>query len=279
MDKASLVSPTFQTMKKSAPSHLPQSTQENNSTRRRLYNRAGDQSLRRTGFLTGMVVSMFLVLVAFNWKNYSLNEPTNDDFVYRWDDAEEEITPITVQRKEPELPKPKPNPTNQWTVVTEPTPVVPDPIPDPDPVVVAEPKPEGTIVIEGVDFVAEKVEENKIWAVVERMPVFKGCEHIVDDAERNACTTQRMYAALGDLQRYPQQAREMSMGGTVYLTFVVNEVGEVEGVEILKGVHGGKMLDKEAMRMVAALPDFIPGQQRMKNVKVRYNIPIKFMVK
>jgi len=39
------------------------------------------------------------------------------------------------------------------------------------------------------------------------------------------------------------------------------------------------LLDKEAIRVVNMLPDWIPGRQRGKAVSVRYNVPIKFILR
>ncbi|MBQ3804763.1 MAG: energy transducer TonB [Prevotella sp.] len=37
-----------------------------------------------------------------------------------------------------------------------------------------------------------------------------------------------------------------------------------------------KLLDKEAVRIVKAMPKWIPGKQNGKVVKVRYTLPVTF---
>ena len=60
------------------------------------------------------------------------------------------------------------------------------------------------------------------------------------------------------------------------MKFVVNEQGAVSNAEILRGVDAS--LDKEALRVVNSLPDFKPGKQRGKPVKVFYNAQITFQL-
>jgi protein TonB len=229
---------------------------------------------RSTGFLIGLIVSMSLVLTAFNWRTSSFVD--YDPPSHTWDDVEEEIILNTVQRKAPEPPKPRPE--NHSKAVAEP--VFVEPEPDPKQMTVEFPGPDpDPIVIEGIAHTPEMVIEEKVFTIVERMPVFMGCEHIENDEERDQCTVEKMYSQLEEFQQFPREAVEMGITGTVYISFVIDQNGKVTNVNVLKGVRGGKMLDKEAERMVALLPTFVPGQQRMKNVSVRYNIPIKFTLK
>jgi protein TonB len=62
----------------------------------------------------------------------------------------------------------------------------------------------------------------------------------------------------------------------VYVKFVVNEQGLVSNAEILRGVDAS--LDKEALRVINSLPDFKPGKQRGRPVKVYYNAVINFQL-
>ncbi len=73
---------------------------------------------------------------------------------------------------------------------------------------------------------------------------------------------------------YPKKARRNNIMGVVYLSFDLSEEGEVERVKILKGVH--PVLDAEAIRVVKIMPKWKPGKQDGKNVRVQFNMPIKF---
>ena len=56
--------------------------------------------------------------------------------------------------------------------------------------------------------------------------------------------------------------------------FIVERDGSVSAVEVAKGVDPD--LDKEAVRVVKALPKWKPGRQQGKAVRTRYMLPIVF---
>lgn len=74
--------------------------------------------------------------------------------------------------------------------------------------------------------------------------------------------------------RYPQQAKEMGIHGTVWLSWVVNWKGEVENVEVVKGCH--PLLDREALRVAKLMPKWIPGKNEGRPVNFIYRKPIRF---
>jgi protein TonB len=75
---------------------------------------------------------------------------------------------------------------------------------------------------------------------------------------------------------YPAAARVTGQEGTVYIRFVVNSLGQVVDVEVLKGVNA--MLDREAMRVVTLMKRWKPGSQNNTPVNVRMVLPIKFQL-
>jgi protein TonB len=76
---------------------------------------------------------------------------------------------------------------------------------------------------------------------------------------------------------YPPMAIEMNEQGTVYVKFVVNKDGSIEQVSVRKGVSDA--LDKEAMRVVKAMPKWTPGESSGRPVRVNFTIPINFNLK
>ena len=107
----------------------------------------------------------------------------------------------------------------------------------------------------------EEVAEAEIFMVVEDAPSFPG-----GDEARIRFLQQNI--------KYPQMARESSIQGTVYVTFVVERDGSVTDVRVLRGIGGG--CDEEAIRVIKAMPKWNPGKQRGKPVRVQFNMPIKF---
>lgn len=73
---------------------------------------------------------------------------------------------------------------------------------------------------------------------------------------------------------YPRGARDVGIEGTVVIRFVVNADGSLSDFTLVKGIGGG--CDDEAMRIVRAMPNWIPGKQGNQNVPVYKTIPITF---
>lgn len=74
--------------------------------------------------------------------------------------------------------------------------------------------------------------------------------------------------------KYPRSAFESGIEGTVYVEFVIEKDGEVTGVTIARSVH--PLLDNEAARVVADMPNWIPGEQNNQKVRVSFVLPIRF---
>ena len=50
--------------------------------------------------------------------------------------------------------------------------------------------------------------------------------------------------------------------------------GSIKDASLLRGFN--EACDNEALRVVAAMPNWIPGKQRGKAVNVQFNLPIRF---
>lgn len=77
--------------------------------------------------------------------------------------------------------------------------------------------------------------------------------------------------------RYPESAKLSGQHGKVYVAFKVKEDGSLIDVEITRGVS--PLLDEEALRVVKAMPAWIPGTKGGKNATMRYYIPVEFKAK
>jgi protein TonB len=73
---------------------------------------------------------------------------------------------------------------------------------------------------------------------------------------------------------YPQEAKEKRIQGTVYVGFIVEKDGSLSDIKVPKGIGGG--CDKEAVRVVLMMPNWEPAKVRGKEVRMHYNMPIKF---
>ncbi|NIG57328.1 M56 family metallopeptidase [Chitinophaga sp. Cy-1792] len=78
--------------------------------------------------------------------------------------------------------------------------------------------------------------------------------------------------------KYPKEAIEKKISGTVFLQFVVDAQGKVKDIKSVGNKKGGG-LEEEAIRMVKAMPAWIPGKHEGKNVAVQFNLPVRFSLK
>ena len=75
---------------------------------------------------------------------------------------------------------------------------------------------------------------------------------------------------------YPEDSRTNKVQGTVLVEFTVNKDGTISNVHVLKGVS--KELNKECVDVVENMPEWKPGKVNGVKVKVKYIIPIKFIL-
>ena len=126
--------------------------------------------------------------------------------------------------------------------------------------------------------------DTAVFNVVEVMPEYPG-------------GMEAMMTYMRDNIHYPKLAEEMGVEGRVMVQFVVSKTGKVREVRCVRGVpapsakpnataeekariekigDAALQLNREALRVVEAMPDWTPGKQRGQNVNVKYTIPVGF---
>ncbi len=219
-------------------------------------------------FQIGLVASLGFSLLAFQYTTYKTIPIKKEAKVYPIDD---QIIPITIVRSAKPLPKPAPPKpiTDQIKVVK--TIVVTTP--DPTPVKPIELPPD--IIIANMP--PEIIDEDIPLPMVEVMPGFGDCS-LLDRASRAKCTEAAIQSFIIDHLEIPRSLRDRGEGGRVFVSFVVDRQGDVTDVKILKGLAGGRDLDKEVVRVVKMLPQFAPGEQMGRKASVRYTIPVNVKI-
>ena len=114
-------------------------------------------------------------------------------------------------------------------------------------------KPKENIPIEPNDM--------KIYEVVEEMPSFPG-------------GMGALMSWLSQNIKYPVEAAENGVQGRVLIQFVVEKDGSISDVKVIQSVDPS--LDKEAARVVSAMPKWTPGKQNGSAVRVKYTVPVTF---
>ena len=206
----------------------------------------------------GLVVVLSLVLIAFEWTSTDVNvdlEAAEEEVA-----VEEEIIPIT--RQEEVKPPPPPPPPAVADILN----IVEDDV-ELDlelEIMDTEMNQDAMVDFTAVYEVPEETrEDGEIFMIVEEIPEFPGGEG-------------ELQKYLASSVRYPVIAQENGIQGRVYIQFVINQRGEVTNVTILRGVDPS--LDREAVRVVEAMPKWKPGKQRNRPVRVSYTVPINFVL-
>ncbi len=74
--------------------------------------------------------------------------------------------------------------------------------------------------------------------------------------------------------RYPEIAEKDGLEGTVTVEFIINNKGKPEVIDV-KGAH--RYLQREAVRIIRAIPKMKPGKWGKKPIAVAYEVPITFI--
>ena len=114
------------------------------------------------------------------------------------------------------------------------------------------------------------------YIMIQNAPVFKGCEGLSKE-ENKKCFDKKMNKFV---QRNfnPGIANDLGLNSGKYkiqTQFIIDDKGNVVDIKI-KAPHS--KLKKETQNLIEKLPKFTPGKQSNKPVKVRYNLPISFLV-
>ncbi|MDE5740739.1 MAG: energy transducer TonB [Bacteroidaceae bacterium] len=224
------------------------------------------EGTKSTGLLIGYIVALAAMFATFE---YTTREYEETDVVYATTSfvSEEEVIPITqpIFTAAPPPPADAPQVAEILDIVDNNEEIVEEKIETSESTTEAISGPvshvSGPVMAGPPAPVQEESDEGEIFEVVEQNPMFPGGEA----------------ALLKYLQKnlkYPAQAQDNGIQGRVMVQFVVNKDGSVVEPKIIRSVDPS--LDKEAMRVVSAMPKWTPGKQRGKTVRVRYTLPVTF---
>lgn len=106
-------------------------------------------------------------------------------------------------------------------------------------------------------------EEEKPFDIVEQMPTFPGGDG-------------KLMEWLSKNIKYPAMAEENGVQGRVIVRFVVGKDGSISNASVVRSVDPS--LDREALRVVKAMPRWIPGKQNGAAVPVWFTLPVTFQL-
>lgn len=130
---------------------------------------------------------------------------------------------------------------------------------------------------------------DEVFIIVEEMPEFQGggVENMMTFIQQNVT--------------YPEAAKKSHVQGKVFVEFIIDEKGNVTKPRVIRSTPANadkkavvvvshkedepeskenvfKELEDEAIRVVSSMPAWKPGKQRGKQVKVKYVVPVNFLL-
>ena len=218
--------------------------------------RADLEKGKGTSLLIGFVIALGVMFVALEWTQ---REVEDNSELYRARDVSrnEEMIPITLPEKKTVPPPPAAVTKAEIIEIVE-----DDADIEEDIMASTEDNVEWVDIDEyDVVTVEPEPEEEEIFMVVEDQPEFPG-------------GTAALLEYLRKNIKYPAICRENNIQGRVLVTFIVNKDGAIVEPEVVKSVNPS--LDKEALRVISQMPNWKPGSQRGKPVRVKYTVPVNF---
>ena len=215
------------------------------------------KTTRRLAFSIGLFLSLLFVVGLFEWKSYEglggMELAVNaEDF--------EELLDIPVTEQPPPPPVKK---IQQPNIIEAPVEELIEDIELDFDVEITEESVIEEFDAEGLEEFMEE-EADEIFTIVETQPQPHG-------------GMAAFMAYVAENMRYPDAALRARVQGKVFVQFVVNADGSLVDFKVVKGIGAG--CDEEAIRVLKGSPNWLPGKQRGKPVRVRMMVPVFFMFK
>ena len=212
-------------------------------------------------FNIGLVISMLLVIAAFEWRFYDDQELMN-------------MGPTSVEFDE----------TLDVPFTEQPPPPPPSAI-----------KSVKIISIDNIEEIEEEININLDIEMTEDLAIEQVIEQVIEsdigDVEEEETEEifviveespipiggmAAFYQYVNNNIKYPAQALSMNIEGKVFIQFVVGKDGSLTDITVIRGIGGG--CDEEAIRIVKGSPVWKAGKQRGKPVNVKMVLPITFKI-
>lgn len=129
----------------------------------------------------------------------------------------------------------------------------------------------------GEEIIKEEIESVEVpFSVVEETPTTIECKHLPSNKERKNCMNRFVNKHIA-INFNTSIADSLSPGKKrIFVGFKIDKAGFVKDI---KARGPSEALEAEAKRVIATLPQFIPGKQKGRLVVVPFSIPIVFEVK
>ena len=209
-----------------------------------------------TSLLIGFVIALGVMFVALEWTQREV-EDNSELYTVKDVSLNEEMIPITLPEKK--TVPPPPAAVTKAEIIE----IVEDDADIEEDIMASTEDNTEWVDIDDYDVVTvePEPEEEEIFMVVEDQPEFPG-------------GTAALLEYLRKNIKYPAICRENNIQGRVDLACsgIIEEA--IVEPEVVKSVNPS--LDKEALRVISTMPNWKPGSQRGKPVRVKYTVPVNF---
>ncbi|MCR4918236.1 MAG: energy transducer TonB [Prevotella sp.] len=156
-------------------------------------------------------------------------------------------------------------------------------------------KEDGTPVQAKIENDIDDIDEDKLLALCSKMPkwmpAYQDGQPVMKDAVFSLSLKKHAYDVVPQMPsftggqgalfsylsqsiKYPKDCEKRGVQGRVICTFVVERDGSISDVRVVKSVD--PLLDAEAVRVIRNMPNWQPGMQKGKAVRVKFTIPVTF---
>lgn len=222
-------------------------------------------------FAVGLALMLAITYLSINYKSYDKSDIALD--ALNLDDELDEEVPITEQLVTPPPPPPPPPAAPEIIEVVE------DEEEVEETVIESTETEMDTEIVEVEEVEVEEVEEDVEvpFSVIENVPIFPGCEKKKGNAAKKKCMSEKV-SKFVNKKFNVDLASDLGLPSgkkRIFVSFKIDKNGNIVSVGA-RAPHPA--LEKEAKRVIKALPKMQPGKQRGKAVIVPYSLPISFVV-
>lgn len=104
--------------------------------------------------------------------------------------------------------------------------------------------------------------------------LYSGCNNMFGKQELRECANMKMMEFIYKNIRYPFEAREADISGSVYISFMLDKQGLINNIEIKQ--NPGYGLGEEAQRVIMKMPKWVPAKVEGTLVKALFNLPVHY---
>lgn len=226
--------------------------------------KADIEQRRTTGFLLGLIFVLSLFYVTLEWNSVP-SQDTIDPLDLSELMHESELVPMSNEETVSQLQE------KQLVGKAEQLHIVDDEVElqEPDETLEGEGDDDETLLSE-----LQKEEDDKALAALDVDPSNPLNFHVVEDLPQYPGGAVEFMKWLTRTLRYPQKARDQKKQGKVVAVFYVEKDGRITGLKVTQSLS--PECDREALRVLAMMPNWKPGIQHDKPCRTKVCIPIVF---